>query len=130
MLTLTRPHRQVLGTVALLLATVAPTVFVGLTAWRINRPGHVHDVEAELGKRLGMKVTLEAVRYPRPGEAVCTGLVLWQPEPRQKTRLVEVARAEQQVADFHVVALRIQTGPLNRAAHRDKPPSEIGHFLP
>jgi hypothetical protein len=94
MLTLTRPHRQVLGTVALLLATVAPTVFVGLTAWRINRPGHVHDVEAELGKRLGMKVTLEAVRYPRPGEAVCTGLVLWQPEPRQKTKLVEVARAD------------------------------------
>lgn len=94
MWTLTRPHRQVLGTLLLVLTTVAPTVFVGLTAWRINRPGHRHEVEAELGRRLGMKVSLESVSYPRFGEAVCTGVALWQEEPRQRTKLVEVARAD------------------------------------
>ena len=52
-LTLNRPHRQALATLALLSFTVAPTFYVASTAWRINRPSHVRDVEAELGRHQG-----------------------------------------------------------------------------
>ena len=47
----------------------------------------------ELGRQLGLQVTLEAVRYPRPGEVVYRGIVLRQEEPRGKG-LTEIARAE------------------------------------
>ncbi len=66
MFPLTRPIRQGLATTALVLPTVLPTLLVGLYAWRINRPGHIRDVEIELGRQLGLQVTLEAVRYPGP----------------------------------------------------------------
>src|SRR3954451_17444193 len=54
-----RPHRQALATMALFVATVLPTGYVGLTAWRIGRPGHLREVEAEIGRRLGLHATLE-----------------------------------------------------------------------
>ena len=73
--------------------TVLPTALVAMYAWRINRPGHIRDVEIELGRQLGLQVTLEAVRYPRPGEVVYQGIVLRQEEPRGKG-LTEIARAE------------------------------------
>ncbi len=92
MLPLTRPHRQSLATLALALATIVPTVYVGLTAWRINRPGHIRDVEIEIGRSIGLQVTLEAVRYPKPGEVVYGGMVLRQDEPR-RGGLIEIARA-------------------------------------
>jgi hypothetical protein len=92
MLPITRPHRQALATLALLALSVAPTVYVAQLAWRVNRPGHRRDVEVEIGRQLGLQVTLEGVRYPRPGEVVYRGAVLWQVEPRQK-RLAEIARA-------------------------------------
>ena len=93
MFPLTRPVRQTLATVALFGLTVVPTGLVATFAWRINRPGHVRDVEIELGRQLGLQVTLEAVRYPRPGEVVYQGIVLRQEEPRGKG-LVEIARAD------------------------------------
>jgi hypothetical protein len=93
MFPLTRPHRQAAATALLVLTTVAPTVFVCWTSWTIGRPGHRHGVEAELGRLLGLQVTLNGVRYPRPGEVVYRGVVLRQEEPR-KRGLVEVARAE------------------------------------
>lgn len=93
MLPLTRPRRQALVTVVMVGLTVVPTVYVGLTAWRINRPGHVRDVEVEIGRSIGLQVTLERVRYPRPGEVVYQGVVLRQDEPR-RGGLVEVARAK------------------------------------
>ncbi len=93
MLTLTRPQRQALVTLVMVGATVVPTIYVGVTAWRINRPGHVRDVEAEIGRSIGLQVTLEGVRYPRPGEVVYQGVVLRQDEPR-RGGLVEVARAK------------------------------------
>ncbi len=90
---LTRSARQSLATVILIGLTVVPTVFVGAIAFRINRPGHVRDVEVELGRQLGLQVTLAAVRYPRPGDVVYEGIVLRQEEPRSKG-LVEIARAD------------------------------------
>ena len=84
MFPLTRPVRQGLATGALLMFTVLPTALVAMYAWRINRPGHIRDVEIELGRQLGLQVTLEAVRYPRPGEVVYQGVVLRQEEPRGK----------------------------------------------
>src|SRR5262249_50577167 len=92
MFPLTRPYRQAAATLALLALSVAPTVYVALTAWRISRPGHRHEVEAEIGRSLGVQVSLDAVRYPRPGEVVYHGVVLRQEEPGRKG-LTEVARA-------------------------------------
>src|SRR5271166_3140153 len=92
MFPLTRPVRQSLATGALLMFTVLPTALVSLYAWRINRPGHIRDVEIELGRQLGLQVTIEAVRYPRPGEVVYQGIVLRQEEPRGKG-LTEIARS-------------------------------------
>ena len=64
MFPLTRPFRQGLATAALFVFTILPTAFVALYAWRVNRPGHIRDVEIELGRQLGLQVTLEAVRIP------------------------------------------------------------------
>ena len=94
MFPLTRPLRQTLATIALFGLTVVPTGVVATIAWRINRPGHVRDVEIELGRQLGLQVTLDAVRYPRPGEVVYQGITLRQEEPRSKG-LTEIARADQ-----------------------------------
>src|SRR4051794_29758438 len=94
MFPLTRPNRQALATVALFVLTVLPTFYVIGTAWRINRPGHLRDVEVEIGRRLGLPVTLDGVSYPRPGEVVYRGIVLRQEEPRRKG-LTEIARARE-----------------------------------
>ena len=93
MVSLTRPVRQGLATLVLAVVSIAPTVYVGVTAWRINRPGHVRDVEVELGRRLGMHVSLREVAYPRPGGVRVQGLVLRREEARGG-RLAELARAE------------------------------------
>jgi hypothetical protein len=93
MFPLTRPYRQAAATLALVVLTVAPTVYVVATAWKINRPGHRHAVEGEIGRLLGLQVTLDAVRYPRPGEVVYQGVVVRQAEPRRKGVVTEVARA-------------------------------------
>ncbi|MDG3005325.1 hypothetical protein [Paludisphaera mucosa] len=92
MFPLSRPARQGLATAALVALTVLPTGFTAFHAWRINRPGHVRDVEITLGRRLGLQVTLDAVLYPRPGEILYRGIVLRQEEPRGKG-LAEIARA-------------------------------------
>lgn len=89
---LTRPYRQAAATVALVAFTVVPTAYVLATAWRISRPSHRREVEAEIGRALGLQAALEAVRYPRPGEVEYRGVVLRQEEPRRKG-LTEVARA-------------------------------------
>jgi hypothetical protein len=94
MFPLTRPYRQAIATTALVVLTVMPTVYVVWTAWRINRSGHLHEVESEIGRPLGLHVTLEGVSYPRPGEVVYRGIVLRQEEPRNKG-LTEIARARQ-----------------------------------
>lgn len=95
MRTLSRPHRQVLLTLAIALTTIAPTGYVAVTAWRVNRPAHRLEVAAELEQQLGLQVVIEGVRYPRPGVVVLSGAVLRDREPRERTRLVEVARASE-----------------------------------
>ncbi|WP_337174955.1 hypothetical protein [Paludisphaera sp.] len=93
MIPLSRPARQGLATAAMVALTMIPTAYTALHAWRINRPGHVRDVEITLGRALGLQVTLESVVYPRPGEALYRGIVLRQEEPRGK-ELAEIARAK------------------------------------
>ncbi len=93
MFPLARPSRQVIATIVMVVLTVAPTVYVAQTAWRISRPSHRHDVEAQISRVLGLQVTLDGVRYPVPGEVVYRGVVLRQEEPRRKG-LTEVARAD------------------------------------
>jgi hypothetical protein len=92
MFAVTRPFRRILATSLLFVLTILPTGWVATTAWRINRPGHVRDVEVELGRQLGFQVTLDEVRYPRPGEVVYQGIVVRQAEPRGKS-FAEVVRA-------------------------------------
>ena len=93
-LNFTRPQRNVVTTAALVVLTVLPTVYVGYTAWRIGRPAHLREVEGLVGGPLGLKVSLGAVRYPRPGEVVYRQLVIRQEEPRHKG-LKEIASADQ-----------------------------------
>ena len=93
MFPVTRPFRQGLATLALVVLTVLPTAFVAAWAWRIHRPGHIRDVEIELGRQLGLQVTIDSVHYPRPGEVVFRGIVLRQEEPRGGG-LIEIARAD------------------------------------
>jgi len=94
MFPVTRPFRQTLATLLLFALSVVPTGFVAAIGWRINRPGHVRDVKLELGRQLGLQVTLDQVRYPRPGEVVYRGIVVRQEEPRGKG-LAEIIRADQ-----------------------------------
>ncbi len=111
MLPLTRPVRQVLATLVLVGLTVVPTGYVAVTAWRINCPGHVRDVEIELGRRLGLQVTLNRVRYPRPGEVLYRGVVLRQDEPRGGA-LAEIVRAQE---------VRISTADRELTIHVENP---------
>ena len=92
MFPLTRTVRQAIATVALVVFTVLPTGYVAYTSWRLNRPGHIRDTEIELGRQLGLQVTIDGIRYPRLGEVTYKGLVLRQAEPRGKG-LTEIARA-------------------------------------
>ena len=95
---LTRPRRQALMTTLMMAVTVVPTAYVTMTAWRIARPGHIRDVEVEIGRSIGLQVTLDGVRYPRPGEVVYQGMVvLSQDEPR-RGGLTEIARAKSREA--------------------------------
>lgn len=76
MLTLSRPVRRIAATLMVLAGCVAPTVYVVATAWRVNQSDHVRKVEEDLGRRLGMRVRLDSVLYPRPGGVAYRGLVL------------------------------------------------------
>jgi hypothetical protein len=93
MFPLTRPVRQSVCTILLLAFTVLPTLAIAAIAWRINQPGHVRDVEVELGRKLGMHVSLDATSYPAPGEVIYKGIVLRAQEPRGK-EFAEIGRAD------------------------------------
>jgi hypothetical protein len=85
--------RQAIATVALVALTIVPSGVVVAIAWRINRPGHIRDVEIELSHQLGLQVSLQGVRYPRPTEVLYQGFVLRQEEPHGKS-FCEVARCD------------------------------------
>ncbi|MBX6314997.1 MAG: hypothetical protein IRY99_19090, partial [Isosphaeraceae bacterium] len=93
--TFTRPQRQILATVVVAVLMIIPTAWVALMAWRVNRAGHIREVEEQLRRQLGARVALEGVRYPRPGEVVYRGVVVRTEEPGRKgAKPTEVARAE------------------------------------
>ncbi len=87
---LTRPRRQVLATLAVLLATVVPTVFVVSVVFQVNRPGHLREVEAEIGRRLGVLVEVASAAHPRPGVDVLRDVIL-RLDPDERS---EFARAD------------------------------------
>jgi hypothetical protein len=95
MFTLTHPLRQVLATAALCVFCVAPTAYVGWTAWAVRQPGHRLEVEAELGRSLGVHARVARVTYPRPGVVEYRGVVLAAESPSANAaRPAELARAE------------------------------------
>ncbi len=68
MFPLTRPVRQTLATFFLIVLTVAPTALVATFAWRINRPGHIRDVEIELGRSLAFRSPSKGSGIPSLGK--------------------------------------------------------------
>jgi hypothetical protein len=86
MFALTRPHRHIAATLALITFAMAPTVYVVWTAWRVKQPGHIREVEAELSRAIGLHVSLAGVRYPRPGTIVLSRVAIGQDEPPVKGR--------------------------------------------
>ncbi len=65
------------------LLCVAPTAVVAAwCAWR-HRPGYLADESRRLGRELGLAVSLDAVKYLRPGAARYEGLELADPETGQ-----------------------------------------------
>ena len=86
------PYRRIAATLALLALTVVPTLYVAGTAWRVRRPEHRREVEAEVSRVTGLGVTIGALGYPRPGEVVYRGVVFREGGPgRSGAR--EIARA-------------------------------------
>jgi hypothetical protein len=63
---LTRPRRQIAATFALALFTIAPTVTIAWTVRGLGQPAHLREVEAEIGRRLGVLVKVESATHPRP----------------------------------------------------------------
>jgi hypothetical protein len=98
MLSLTRPQRQALATAAVIGLLVAPTVMIALNALRLRRPEHRQEVASALSDRLGARVTLASVSYPRPGETLLRGVVIRQDDAGGKAGNApgagEIARAE------------------------------------
>jgi hypothetical protein len=113
MLALTRPHRQVFATLALLLFTVAPTVYIGHQVWRAGRPEHVREIETKLSNLVGLKVAIESVRHPRPGEDVLFGVSIRSEGDAKLVALAcaDVARVHREGSDLTIETqgLRIST---------------------
>ena len=94
MFPLPRPARSIAVTLLLVLLTVVPT-FGGLAfIWKVKQPGHLRDMETELGQALGLHATLTSVRHPRPGTDEFTGVILRREQSTGGSRLVELVRAD------------------------------------
>lgn len=99
MLSLSRPQRQALSSLAVLGLFIAPTVLVAWHAWEVRRPEHRRSVARELAAELGMEVTLGGVRYPRPGEMLLNDVSLHAQDAH--------APAAGRTGLFHAQSLRI-----------------------
>lgn len=86
---LTRPRRQVLATLALVIFSVFPSGYVAYSAYRVSQPGHLREVEAEVGRRLGVLVSVARASHPRPDVDVLEGVSL----RLDNARHAEIARA-------------------------------------
>ena len=101
MLALNRTRRQTLATMALVLLAVVPTALVVAWSIRVNRPEYRHVVADELGRRLGLRVEIGAVRHPTPGLDVYEGVVFRDEDgSRSGSRLAELARADRLEVSF------------------------------
>ncbi len=87
---LTRPRRQAVASLALLAFSVLPTLYVSVTARRLQGGGHLREVEAEIGRRLGVLATIASAEHPRPGVDVLDGVTLKSSEGAGS----EIARAD------------------------------------
>jgi hypothetical protein len=108
---ISRPQRQVAATLALVAFTMAPTAYLTWMAVQVRRPSHLREVEAQVGRALGLSVLIEAVRYPRPGEVVLRGVRFSRPEPRGP-EYAEVANAKEVRFGRADRELRVQAGGL------------------
>jgi hypothetical protein len=72
--------RRRIALTAFFLLCLAPTAAVvgWCIAWRV--PWHVHSEAERLSRQLGVDVSLDALRHPRPGVVVYEGLKLSDPE--------------------------------------------------
>ena len=70
MLALSRPGKQVLATIAVVVGCIAPTAWVAWSAWSYRQPSHRRAMELELSRRTGFDVSIGDVTYPRPAEIV------------------------------------------------------------
>jgi hypothetical protein len=122
MLALTRPHRQVLATLALLLFTVAPTAYIGRQVWRAGRPEHVREIETKLSNLVGLTVSIESVRHPRPGEDVLLGVSIHSEDDAKLVALAyaDVARVHRDGSDLTIETqgLRISAAAPSHLAAR------------
>ena len=87
---LTRPRRQVLATLALVGFTIVPSLYVAYSAHRVRRPDHLREVEAEVGRRLGVLVKVTRASHPRPDVDQLEGVALRLDDARNS----EIARAD------------------------------------
>ena len=76
----------------LVFLTIVPTGIVAAIAWRINRPGHVRDVEIELSRATRTSGLARLRLLPRARANHLPGRRPAQEEPRGKA-LAEIARA-------------------------------------
>ncbi len=131
MLTLTRPQRQALATLAVLALLVAPSAFIAWNAWKLRRPDHRLAVAAALSNRLGARVTLDQVSYPRPGETLLKGVVIRQDEPGAKAHSAgEIARAAVLRLRSEGQLLRVEADGLTlRAAGPRQALAQLGTLL-
>lgn len=84
-------RRQVHLVLFALLCLVPTAGVLGLAVW-LRTPWYAAGHAERLGLRLGLQVTLEAIRHPRPGLMVYEGLELREPATRQP--ILRCARLE------------------------------------
>ncbi|MGC3970205.1 MAG: hypothetical protein QM775_23615 [Pirellulales bacterium] len=62
------------------LVCLLPTAAVGAWSYSLRTAGHRAAAEDRIGSALGMRVTLEAIRYPQPGLILLEGFRAYDPE--------------------------------------------------
>ena len=74
------------------LVCLLPTIVVGAWSYSLRTTGHREAVAERIGAALGMRVTLDDVRYPLPGLTLLVGFRAYDPET--DALVLEAARVE------------------------------------
>lgn len=120
---LTRSRRQVLATLALIGFTVAPSAYVAYNAHRVRRPSHLREVEAEVGRRLGVLVSVARATHPRPDVDQLDDVSL----RLETARHSEIAHADTLRVTRGAGELTLRVGEL--ALRGGEAPDLLGHVL-